>query len=173
MGTKRSVKMKINASQKTMKSVSEGTKGGFLNREVVTPVIPAPPAQPEHDQYLARVNPTYVVKFLVLAKALNFYRKHDESPVPDVSGNELVKRGAGVTGLRGSVDLGVLEASVRWLGERAQQGGMQCPSCHKVTVLPMLPALAAEQTDGTTHVCHPFIGGCDMGFSIDGYKVQP
>lgn len=40
-----------------------------------------------------------------------------------------------------------------------------CPMCFSfdtVTALP--PPLLLKQPDGTTHVCHPTLGGCNHGF---------
>jgi hypothetical protein len=38
-----------------------------------------------------------------------------------------------------------------------------CPLCRKAAVIALPPELRAEQTDGTTHVCHPAVGGCNHG----------
>lgn len=40
----------------------------------------------------------------------------------------------------------------------------RCPHCGG-GVVRLPPALIAEQTDNTTHVCHSAIGGCNAGFS--------
>jgi hypothetical protein len=39
-----------------------------------------------------------------------------------------------------------------------------CPFCLKRRIVVLPPPMAAQQTDGTTHVCHPSIGGCNQGF---------
>jgi hypothetical protein len=39
-----------------------------------------------------------------------------------------------------------------------------CPFCGKARIVVLPPPLAAKQPDGTTHVCHPSIGGCNYGF---------
>ena len=39
-----------------------------------------------------------------------------------------------------------------------------CPFCKLETVVELPPPLKAIQTDGTTHVCHPALGGCNWGF---------
>ena len=39
-----------------------------------------------------------------------------------------------------------------------------CQFCGKRAIIELPPALRAEQTDGTTHVCHPLAGGCNHGF---------
>lgn len=38
--------------------------------------------------------------------------------------------------------------------------------CGKFTVVELPPTIRAEQTDGTTHVCHLSIGGCNMGYAV-------
>lgn len=40
-----------------------------------------------------------------------------------------------------------------------------CPFCGVVAITGLPPRLMAEQTDGTTHLCHPVLGGCNHGFS--------
>lgn len=40
-----------------------------------------------------------------------------------------------------------------------------CPFCLKTTVVELPPPIAAQQVDGTTHVCLPVIGGCNHGFA--------
>jgi len=39
-----------------------------------------------------------------------------------------------------------------------------CGFCGKRCIVVLPPPVAAEQNDGTTHVCHPSIGGCNQGF---------
>lgn len=49
-----------------------------------------------------------------------------------------------------------------------------CPSCgvpRTVTELP--PPLKAQQADGTTHVCHPSLGGCNHGFTLTRVERSP
>lgn len=41
-----------------------------------------------------------------------------------------------------------------------------CPLCGEWAVCKLPPNLAAQQTDGTTHVCHPSHGGCNHGFEV-------
>lgn len=59
-------------------------------------------------------------------------------------------------------------STVNWLiGDKAfvckvEQGG--CPFCLAPAVTALPPPLLAEQSDGTTHVCHPALGGCNHGF---------
>jgi hypothetical protein len=43
---------------------------------------------------------------------------------------------------------------------------MPCPACRAVAVVRMGPELLEQQEDGTTHVCHPTIGGCNRGFRM-------
>lgn len=40
-----------------------------------------------------------------------------------------------------------------------------CPFCLVVAVTELPPPLLAMQPDGTTHVCHPALGGCNHGFA--------
>lgn len=43
----------------------------------------------------------------------------------------------------------------------------QCPKCGAASTLTELPPpLRAIQPDGTTHVCHPALGGCNHGFEV-------
>lgn len=43
-----------------------------------------------------------------------------------------------------------------------------CPMCYKwKAVVALPPPLLAKETDGTTHVCAPFLGGCNHGFHFD------
>lgn len=39
-----------------------------------------------------------------------------------------------------------------------------CHICRAYAVVPLTRKQRAAQTDGTTHVCHPAIGGCSQGF---------
>jgi hypothetical protein len=39
----------------------------------------------------------------------------------------------------------------------------RCPFCEALAIV-RLPARIA-QADGTTHVCHPLMGGCNHGFA--------
>jgi hypothetical protein len=41
-----------------------------------------------------------------------------------------------------------------------------CTSCGKRRIVVLPPPMAAQQPDGTTHVCHPSIGGCNQGFEV-------
>lgn len=41
-----------------------------------------------------------------------------------------------------------------------------CPSCGVDAIVPLSPDELAAQTDDTTHVCHPAIGGCSAGFRL-------
>lgn len=43
-----------------------------------------------------------------------------------------------------------------------------CSSCGKRLLVVLPPPIAAQQPDGTTHVCHPSIGGCNQGFEVTG-----
>jgi hypothetical protein len=40
-----------------------------------------------------------------------------------------------------------------------------CQLCGAAAVVPLPPSLLTQQTDGTTHVCHPGMGGCNHGFA--------
>jgi hypothetical protein len=40
-----------------------------------------------------------------------------------------------------------------------------CPFCHRAVVCALPPPIRAAQPDDTTHVCHPFFGGCNQGFA--------
>lgn len=40
-----------------------------------------------------------------------------------------------------------------------------CSKCGERAIIKLEGKLLAEQTDGTTHVCHPLAGGCNHGFS--------
>lgn len=46
----------------------------------------------------------------------------------------------------------------------------RCQLCGVAAVVPLPPSLLAQQTDGTTHVCHPGMGGCNHGFASDGFS---
>lgn len=41
---------------------------------------------------------------------------------------------------------------------------LDCPQCRAHAVGPLPPWELAKQTDGTTHVCYPHLGGCNVGF---------
>lgn len=43
-----------------------------------------------------------------------------------------------------------------------------CPFCHRETVVQLPAPILLEQSDGTTHVCHPALGGCNQGFAKEG-----
>lgn len=43
---------------------------------------------------------------------------------------------------------------------------MPCPRCGARAVLPLDDATQAQQPDETTHVCHPVLDGCNVGFAI-------
>lgn len=40
-----------------------------------------------------------------------------------------------------------------------------CPFCAQAVVVELPPPLKNAQPDGTTHVCHPALGGCNHGFA--------
>ncbi len=40
-----------------------------------------------------------------------------------------------------------------------------CPFCGKVAITSLPPRLLARETDGTTHLCHPLLDGCNHGFA--------
>lgn len=43
-----------------------------------------------------------------------------------------------------------------------------CPKCGALgAIVALPPPLAAEQPDGTTHVCLPPLGGCNWGFAAE------
>lgn len=49
-----------------------------------------------------------------------------------------------------------------------------CPFCLAMDVVVELPEpLRAIQPDGTTHVCHPTLGGCNHGFAKTEEEAQP
>lgn len=63
----------------------------------------------------------------------------------------------------------------KWTEVKTAKGGgyvisadkaVPCILCGKTAVLPLSPPDLAKQTDGTTHVCHPSIGGCNHGFAM-------
>ena len=41
-----------------------------------------------------------------------------------------------------------------------------CPKCGNVAIVELHAKLLAKQRDGTTHVCHPAMGGCNHGFEV-------
>jgi hypothetical protein len=47
-----------------------------------------------------------------------------------------------------------------------------CSFCGKKRIVVLPPPLAALQDDGTTHVCHPSIGGCNQGYEMIGPFAQ-
>ena len=49
--------------------------------------------------------------------------------------------------------------------KHTSQPARLCSMCGKVAVVDLAPHFLAKQTDGTTHVCHPVLGGCNHGFS--------
>ncbi len=40
-----------------------------------------------------------------------------------------------------------------------------CPFCSQLSIVPLDPVDLAKQPDETTHVCHPWLGGCNHGFA--------
>lgn len=48
-----------------------------------------------------------------------------------------------------------------------------CPKCGKRAVIALPPPVLAEQQDGTTHVCHPPLGGCNWGFALEKKGQAP
>lgn len=51
--------------------------------------------------------------------------------------------------------------------EHRSQPARPCQICGKTAVVDLAPHELAKQTDGTTHVCHPVLGGCNHGFAKD------
>lgn len=49
----------------------------------------------------------------------------------------------------------------------------ECVFCKNKTIVALPPPLSSVQTDGTTHVCHPGIGGCNYGFDMTKSFVKP
>lgn len=47
-----------------------------------------------------------------------------------------------------------------------------CPLCSAVAIVPLTPRLLLQQKDGTTHVCHPELGGCGHGARL-AVIIQP
>lgn len=43
----------------------------------------------------------------------------------------------------------------------------KCMMCGAGAVVKLPRGIAQEQHDGTTHVCHPSVGGCNHGFTRD------
>lgn len=41
----------------------------------------------------------------------------------------------------------------------------RCQLCGAEAIVPLPPSVLSQQTDGTTHVCHPGMGGCNHGFA--------
>lgn len=48
-----------------------------------------------------------------------------------------------------------------------------CPKCGTLAIVELPAVLRAAQLDGTTHVCHPAVGGCNHGFALEPGKVSP
>lgn len=48
-----------------------------------------------------------------------------------------------------------------------------CGVCGKRAVVPLPLSLLAKMTDGTTHVCHPSIGGCNTGYEPNDLTIVP
>ena len=46
----------------------------------------------------------------------------------------------------------------------SRKAAQKCPLCGVKAVCKLPEAIRAEQPDGTTHVCHPLMGGCNHGF---------
>jgi len=46
----------------------------------------------------------------------------------------------------------------------------QCPLCKVAAIVPLTPSELAEQHDGTTHACHPMLGGCGHGAKLTGSR---
>lgn len=62
--------------------------------------------------------------------------------------------------------LAVAMASSRKLRNVLAVEPLPCSMCGALAVLPLDAATLAKQPDGTTHVCHPDVGGCDHGFEL-------
>lgn len=72
-----------------------------------------------------------------------------------------------------------VEKALRWKGETwtptvilvetLRRAADSCPSCGARAVVPLTEKQGADQKDGTTHVCHPTIGGCNHGFIKPGF----
>lgn len=43
---------------------------------------------------------------------------------------------------------------------------LECPACHNRAVVQLTRAMREVQTDGTTDVCHPALGGCNLGYNV-------
>lgn len=54
----------------------------------------------------------------------------------------------------------------------AKYGRGECAMCGKQAIVPLSPAQIRKQPDDTTHVCHPFFGGCNHGFSHPTTKPE-
>lgn len=39
-----------------------------------------------------------------------------------------------------------------------------CSSCGAIALVKLPRKILAQQPDGTTHMCHPLAGGCNLGF---------
>jgi hypothetical protein len=42
----------------------------------------------------------------------------------------------------------------------------ECKVCGALAVLPLDAETRAKQPDGTTLVCHPVLGGCNLGYEV-------
>lgn len=42
-----------------------------------------------------------------------------------------------------------------------------CPSCGARAIVALTPSQRLDQSDNTTHVCHPTLGGCNHGWADD------
>lgn len=56
--------------------------------------------------------------------------------------------------------------------EHTSDEAQLCPICDTVAVVNLAPHELAKQPDETTHVCHPVLGGCNHGFSVDGFVLS-
>lgn len=132
---------------KTAKKTANTTK-----QEVTTPTL----------------SPTFPVRFLVLSHALKVLAVVGESPVSGETPESLLALGQKVTGLHEAGARDLAAGVKRMFEELREHGTMVCPSCSQPTVFRMLPEFIEAQTDGTTHVCHFYLGGCNMGFAFKG-----
>ena len=49
-----------------------------------------------------------------------------------------------------------------------REGLRECPECKAMAVVPLPPVLVRCQPDDTRLVCHPTLGGCNQGFTLEG-----
>lgn len=56
------------------------------------------------------------------------------------------------------------EVAWEYRGKQYKTTVEPCPECGANAVTPV-PAGLADTSDGTTHVCNPALGGCDMGYA--------